>query len=75
MEQHLVAQSDSFRPSALGAPSRVHDDILKGRDTSLDWEDIYAGQDGLRGIVNAGGDGQGAGWTEEMETKIGMGKW
>lgn len=75
MEQHLVAQSDNFRPSALGPPSRVHDDILKGRDCSLDWEDVYAGQDGLRGIVNAGGDGQGVGWTEEMETKIGMGKW
>lgn len=53
----------------------MHDDILRNRDTSVEWEDVYAGQDGLRQTVNVGGDGQGVGWTEEMEVKVGMGKW
>lgn len=75
MELHMVRTSDSFRPSVLGVPARVHEDILAGRDTSLSWEDIYAGQDGLNLGLNSGGDGQGVGWTEEMERKVGMGKW
>ncbi|KIV94036.1 hypothetical protein PV10_05194 [Exophiala mesophila] len=75
MELKMVRDADSFRPSVLGAPSRLHDDILTGRDTAMDWEDVYAGQDGLKMGLNQGGDGQGVGWTEEMERKVGMGKW
>lgn len=75
MELKMVRDADSFRPSALGIPSRVHDDILSNRDAEIAWEDVYNGQDGLAGNVNAGGDGQGVGWTEEMERKVGMGKW
>ncbi|RVX70808.1 hypothetical protein B0A52_05459 [Exophiala mesophila] len=75
MELKMVRDADSFRPSVLGAPSRLHDDILTGRDTAMDWEDVYAGQDGLKMGLNLGGDGQGVGWTEEMERKVGMGKW
>lgn len=70
-----MRKADGFRPSVLGPPSRVHDDILCGRDTEVQWEDIYAGQDGLRGVVDAGGDGQGTGWNDEMERHVGMGKW
>lgn len=71
----MVAKSDAFRPSALGPASGVHCDILGGRDASIEWEDVYNGQDGLRGFVGVGGDGQAVGWTEEMEVKVGMGKW
>lgn len=71
----MVRKSDGFRPSVLGAPSRVHGDILSNRDTSIEWEDVYAGQDGLRGFVDVGGDGQGVAWHNEMEKSVGMGKW
>jgi proteasome maturation protein len=75
MELKMVRDSDSFRPSVLGLPGRVHEDILTGRDTEISWEDVYQGQDGLTMGVNGSGDGQGVGWTEEMERKVGMGKW
>lgn len=75
MEQKIVDTSDQFRPSVLGGATSIHGDILRNRDTSIEWEDIYTGQDGLRGVVDRGGDGQGVGWTDEMETKVGMGKW
>ncbi|KAK5103577.1 hypothetical protein LTS08_002995 [Lithohypha guttulata] len=75
MEQKIVDTSDNFRPSVLGPVNSVHGDILRGRDASIEWEDVYNGQDGLRGTVDRGGDGQGVGWTEEMEMKVGMGRW
>lgn len=75
MEQKMVGDADSFRPHVLGPSSGVHADILKNKDASIDWEDIYAGQDGLRGFMERGGDGQGVQWVEEMEKKVGMGKW
>jgi proteasome maturation protein len=73
MELKIVRTADSFRPSVLGRSSGVHEEILTGRDSSVEWEDVYAGQDGLAvGGVEAVG---GANWTEEMERKIGVGKW
>lgn len=71
----MVRAADSFRPSVLGAPGRVHEEILTGRDDQVSWEDVYQGQDGLRLGLNVGGDGQAVGWTEEMEKKLGMSKW
>lgn len=72
MELKLVRDADSFRPSVLGRASGVHEEILMGRDTQVSWEDVYAGQDG----VKVGDGGQGAvGWHEEMEGRVGMGKW
>lgn len=71
----MVREADSFRPSVLGGPGKVHEEILTGRDSEITWEDVYAGQDGLKLGINAGGDGQGVGWLEEMERKVGMGKW
>lgn len=70
-----MSAADGMRPSCLGAPARVHDDILSGRDASVDWEDVYAGQDGARNALARGGDGAVAGVNEEMEVKVGMGKW
>lgn len=75
MEQKMVFEADKFRPSALGPVANVHGDILRGRDATIDWEDVYNGQDGLRGVLDRGGDGQGVGWTEEMEGLVGMGRW
>jgi hypothetical protein len=75
MELKLVRDADSFRPSVLGGQGKVHEDILCGRDNEISWEDIYNGQDGLRIAAGGGGDGQGVGWMEEMERKVGMGKW
>ncbi|KIY01683.1 uncharacterized protein Z520_01820 [Fonsecaea multimorphosa CBS 102226] len=75
MELKLVRDADSFRPSVLGKAAGVHEDILTGRDAEISWEDVYAGQDGLRFVAGQGSDGQGVGWMEEMERKVGMGKW
>lgn len=75
MEQQIVRKEDGFRPSVLGPAAKVHDDILGGRDTAVEWEDVYAGQDGLRGVVDVGGDGDGDAWRGEMERAVGMGKW
>lgn len=75
MELKMVRTADEFRPGVLGAPGRVHEEILTGKDCEVSWEDVYAGQDGMRLSANGGGDGQGVGWMEEMERKVGMGKW
>lgn len=68
----MVREADSFRPSVLGRASGVHEEILMGRDTTVDWEDVYAGQDGVR--LAEGGEGrQGVvGWHEEMERMVRM---
>ena len=79
MELHLVRGADSFRPSGLGAPGRMHDDILSGRDASVDWEDVYDDGDGARSLQGRGGgenrSGVDGGWTGEMEGMVGMKKW
>lgn len=75
MERHIIGAADGVRPSCLGAPAGVHDDILRGRDASIEWEDVYAGQDGARSALAVGGDGAGVGVVEEMEIRVGMGKW
>lgn len=70
MELKLVREADGFRPAVLGAPSRVHEDILMGRDATIDVEDVFAGQDGVR--LAEGGEGRHGvtGWHEEMEKKL-----
>lgn len=40
MELHLVSLSEQ-RPLLLGGSSHIHTDVLRGRDWSLDWEDVY----------------------------------
>jgi len=39
---------EDFRPVALGGPSNLHLDILMGRDTRIDIDDIY---DGILGVL------------------------
>ncbi|KAL6248150.1 hypothetical protein RBB50_004405 [Rhinocladiella similis] len=75
MELKMVRDADAFRPTVLGAPSRLHEDILTGKDDQISWEDIYSGQDGMKLGLDASGDGSAVGWTEEMERKVGMSKW
>ncbi len=71
----MVRDADSFRPAVLGAPSSVHEEILTGRDSEISWVDVYNGQDGVKlGGGVEGGQGV-VGWHEEMERKVGMGKW
>jgi hypothetical protein len=73
----MVRSADSFRPSVLGAPSAVHEEILMGRDTEVSWEDVYQGQDGAKLSETVPGEGKHglAGWHEQMEGMVGMGKW
>lgn len=66
----MILTADSFRPSVLGPASSVHGDILGNRDASIDWEDVYNGQDGLRGQH---GDSA-VGFVDEIEEKVRMAK-
>ena len=60
MELNIVRRGE-WRPLALGQglPS-VHEDILRGRDNTLTWEDVFTGED-TRGVV---------GFHDEMEKKL-----
>ena len=65
-----IVQAGDYRPSALGRPSGVHEDILSGRDAEIDWEDVYT-REGQVG----GGEETSGGVHGEMEKMVGMGKW
>jgi proteasome maturation protein len=39
MELKIV--ENDFVPTVVGGQSNIHRDILLGKDTSIDWEDIY----------------------------------
>ena len=64
-----MAREGSWTPAVLqssagaGAGRGVHEDILRGRDTSCDWEDVFPGDD-------LGTTRPGAGVHEEMERKL-----
>lgn len=59
-----------WRPTALGKASGVHEDILSGRDTEIDWEDVYSAEERV-----GGGEETSGGVHGEMERMVGMGKW
>ncbi|KAK6075070.1 proteasome maturation factor UMP1 [Seiridium cupressi] len=63
MEAKIVSEG-SWRPAALGGAGKnsVHEDILGNRDTSVDWEDVYTGEDQRSAV----------GIHEEMERKLKM---
>lgn len=63
MELKIVKDGE-WRPLALGAglPS-VHEEILKGREDTITWEDVFTGQE-TRGVPS--------GIHEEMERKVKM---
>jgi proteasome maturation protein len=58
-----IVRDTTWRPAVMGSalPS-VHEDILRNRDTSVAWEDVYTGEES-RGIV---------GFHDEMERKLKM---
>lgn len=59
-----------WRPAVLGPAARVHEDILTGRDAEISWEDVY---NETNGGLNPVAEGMGV--HEEMERRVGMGKW
>ncbi|KAL0639714.1 hypothetical protein Q9L58_001281 [Maublancomyces gigas] len=57
-----ISGSD-WRPIQLGGPSNFHLDILNGKDATIEWEDIYKGNDNTEELP---------GFHAEMESKLKM---
>ncbi|ROW05521.1 hypothetical protein VSDG_00261 [Cytospora chrysosperma] len=59
-----ITHDGEWRPMALGGSSQpsVHEDILRGRDSSVSWEDIYTGEEQRSAV----------GMHDEMERKLKM---
>jgi proteasome maturation protein len=56
-----IARDTTWRPAALGGNQpNVHEDILRGKDDTITWEDVYTGED-TRGVP---------GIHDEMERKL-----
>ncbi|KAI1499369.1 proteasome maturation factor [Biscogniauxia marginata] len=57
-----IAREGSWRPLALGGRARgdVHEDVLRGREACIDWEDVFTGEEQRAA----------AGVHEEMERKL-----
>jgi len=56
-----IVRDTTWRPAVLGdnVPS-VHEDILKGTDSTISWEDVFTGEE-MRSIP---------GFHDEMERKL-----
>ncbi|KAI1856282.1 hypothetical protein JX265_011794 [Neoarthrinium moseri] len=64
MEAKIVADG-SWRPLALSggkSAASVHDDILRGREAAVDWEDVFTGEEQQSAV----------GIHDEMERKLKM---
>ena len=58
-----IVRDTTWRPAVLGAAGPgVHEDILRGRDESVTWEDVFTGEES-RPV---------AGFHDEMEKKLKM---
>ena len=59
-----VVRAGEWRPAILGGfgTASLHADILSGRDTEIDWEDVFVGDD-LRDFPD---------FHTEMENRFGM---
>ncbi|KAI1413770.1 proteasome maturation factor UMP1 [Hypoxylon sp. FL1857] len=56
-----ITREGEWRPLALGGGAKsVHEDILRGREAMLDWEDVFTGEE-QRSVVSV---------HEEMERKL-----
>lgn len=56
-----ITRDGEWRPLALGNGVRsVHEDILRGREATLDWEDVFTGEEQRQTV----------GVHEEMERKL-----
>jgi len=45
MEMQLAGAN--YKPAQLGGPSNLHLDILEGKDTTIEWEDVFKGNDNV----------------------------
>jgi proteasome maturation protein len=62
-----IAREGEWRPAVLGGAGRgVHEDILMGREASIEWEDVFTGGQELRGERGV------LGFHEEVERKVRM---
>ncbi|KAL7272234.1 hypothetical protein RUND412_004962 [Rhizina undulata] len=52
-----------FKPLQLGGPSNLHLDILKNRDTTIEWEDVFKGTENIYELPD---------FHSEMEAKLRM---
>jgi len=58
-----ITREGEWRPAVLGGGGRgVHEDILMGREASIEWEDVFTGEE-MRGVL---------GFHEEIERKVRM---
>ena len=58
-----ITRDGEWRPTALSGGQRgLHEDILMGKDTSIEWEDVFKG-DEMRTLP---------GFHEEVERKVRM---
>lgn len=58
-----IVRDTTWRPVALGPPvTSVHEDILKNKDTTVTWEDVFTGEE-MRPVP---------GFHDEMERKLKM---
>lgn len=57
-----ITRDGQWRPMALGgsAAAGVHEDILRGREATVEWEDVYTGEE-QRAVVSV---------HDEMERKL-----
>ncbi|KAH8895721.1 proteasome maturation factor UMP1 [Thozetella sp. PMI_491] len=57
-----ITRNGEWRPAALGggAAGSVHEDILRGKDESVTWEDVFTGEE-QRGAIHV---------HDEMERKL-----
>lgn len=66
----VVAAGD-WRPSAMrigGCATSVHDDILRGREADVEWEDVFRTAD----EVGVGVGAVGGGVLDEIEGRLNM---
>jgi len=68
MELKMVREG-AWRPMALGQGGSVQEDILTGRDSEIDWEDVFKTREEL------GVEERGSGLHDEMEAKVKMNSW
>ncbi|KAM0326789.1 hypothetical protein ACHAQA_006663 [Verticillium albo-atrum] len=62
-----ITRRGTWRPAALGGNAMGHhEEILRGKDASVSWEDVYPGEEGTGGNANV------LGVHEEMERKLKM---
>ncbi|TGZ84409.1 proteasome maturation factor UMP1 [Ascodesmis nigricans] len=60
-----VKMCADYVPAQLGGPSNLHKDILEGKDTTIEWEDVFKGTDNVYELPD---------FHSELETRCRM-KW